>query len=140
MTTKLVKDWMTSNTITVSSKSTLPDAYRLMLNNKLRRVPVMENDALVGMVTLGDLRRGDPPVGLDLDLFKTVDKLSKMTVHQVMSRDLHTVSPTESLVDAAHLMLKHSVRVLPVLDEEKLVGIISRSDILRAFIVFEGEN
>ena len=140
MTTKLVKDWMTSNTITVSSNSTLPDAYWLMLNNKLRRVPVMENDALVGMVTLGDLRRGDPPVGLDLDLFKTVDKLSKMTVHQVMSRDLHTISPTELLVDAAHLMLKHSIRVLPVLDEKKLVGIISRSDILRAFIAFEGKN
>ena len=140
MTTKLVKDWMTSNTVTVSSSTSLPDAYRLMLDNKLRRVPVMKKSALVGIVTLGDLRRGDPPVGLDLDIFKTVDKLSKMTVHQVMSRDLHTISPTEFLVDAAHLMLKHSVRVLPVLDEEKLVGIISRSDILRAFIVFEGEN
>lgn len=140
MTTKLVKDWMTSNTITVSSSSALPDAYWLMLNNKLRRVPVMDDGVLVGIVTLGDLRRGDPPVGLDLDLFKTVDKLSKMEVHQVMTRDVHTISPTESLVEAAHLMLKHGVRVLPVLDGEKLVGVLSRSDILRAFIVFEGEN
>jgi len=140
MTTKLVKDWMTSDTITVSSNSTLPDAYWLMLEKKLRRVPVMDSGALVGIVTLGDLRRGNPPVGLDLDLFKTVDKLSKMEVHQVMTRNVHTISPTESLVDAAHLMLKHSVRVLPVLDGENLVGVISRSDILRAFIVFEGKK
>jgi len=140
MTTKSVKDWMTSNTVTVSGNISLPDAYQLMLDKKLRRVPVVEKGNLVGMVTLGDLRRGDPPVGFDLDIFKTVDKLSKMAVHQVMSRDVHTISPPESLVDAAHLMLKHSVRVLPVLDEKKLVGIISRSDILRAFIVFEGEN
>ena len=140
MTTKLVKDWMTSNTVTVSDSTSLPDAYRLMLDNKLRRVPVMENNDLVGIVTLGDLRRGDPPVGLDLDIFKTVDKLSKMEVHQVMTRNVHTISSAESLVDAAHLMLKHSVRVLPVLDEENLVGVISRSDILRAFIVFEGED
>ncbi len=140
MTTKTIQDWMTSNTITVSGNTSLPDAYRLMIDNKLRRVPVMENDDLVGIVTLGDLRRGDPPVGLDLDLLKTVEKLSKMTVHQVMSRNVHTISSTEFLVDAAHKMLKHSVRVLPVLDAKKLVGVISRSDILRAFIVFEGEN
>lgn len=61
-----------------------------------------------------------------------------MEVHQVMTTNVHTISPTESLVDAAHLMLKHNVRVLPVLDGDKLVGVISRSDILRAFIVFEG--
>ena len=140
MTTKTIQDWMTSNTITVSSNSALPDAYRLMLDNKLRRVPVMDSETLVGIVTLGDLRRGDPPVGFDLDVFKTVDKLSKMEVHQVMTRNVYTISSAESLVDAAHLMLKHSVRVLPVLDEENLVGVISRSDILRAFIVFEGEN
>lgn len=139
MTTKLVRDWMTSDTVTVSSDSTLPDAYWLMLEKKLRRVPVMDSGVLVGIVTLGDLRRGNPPVGLDLDLFKTVEKLSKMEVHQVMTRDVHTIPPTESLVDAAHLMLKHSVRVLPVLDGENLVGVISRSDILRAFIVFENE-
>ena len=140
MTTKLVKDWMTSNTITVSSKSALPDAYWLMLDKKLHRVPVMDSGTLVGIVTLGDLRRGDPPVGFNLDVFKTVDKLSKMEVHQVMTRNVHTISPTKSLVDAAHLMLKHGVRVLPVLEGENLVGVISRSDILRAFILFEGEN
>ncbi len=137
MKTKEVKNWMTSNTVTLSSNVALPDAYDFMLKNKLRRVPVMDNGVLVGIVTLGDLRRGDPPVGFDLDMFKTVEKLSKMEVHQVMTRNVHTISPTESLVDAAHLMLKHSIRVLPVLDGDKLVGVISRSDILRAFIAFE---
>lgn len=137
MKTKEVRNWMTSNTITLASDTALPDAYEIMLENKLRRVPVMDNGVLVGIVTLSDLRRGNPPVGFDLDIFKTVEKLSKMEVHQVMTTNVHTISPTESLVDAAHLMLKHSVRVLPVLDGDKLVGVISRSDILRAFIALE---
>jgi len=137
MKTKEVKNWMTSNTITLSSDTALPDAYEFMLENKLRRVPVMDNGVLVGIVTLSDLRRGDPPVGFDLDILKTVGKLSQMEVHQVMTTNVHTISPTASLVDAVRLMLKHSVRVLPVLDGNKLIGVISRSDILRAFIALE---
>ena len=140
MTIQKVKDWMTSKVISVSSNSTLPDTYWLMLENNIRRAPVIDKGILIGMVTIEDIRRGEPPIGLGLDLVKISDKLSKMTVHRVMTGNPKTISPTASLIDAARLMLKHKISALPVLDGDKLVGIITESDIFRAFVELEEKN
>lgn len=140
MTIKQVKDWMIPRVITVSSNCTLPDAYWLMLENKIRRLPVVDDGTLVGMVTLEDLRRAEPPTGIGLDLVKITNRLSKMTVRQMMTKNPKTISPTASLIDAAHLMLKHKISALPVLDGDKLVGIITESVIFRAFVDLEGKD
>jgi signal-transduction protein with cAMP-binding, CBS, and nucleotidyltransferase domain len=60
MTTQQVKDWMTSEVITVKSSCSLPEAYWLMIENKIRRLPVMDGDTLIGIVTLENLRRINP--------------------------------------------------------------------------------
>ena len=140
MTTQQVKDWMTSEVISVSSSSTLPDAYWLMLENKIRRAPVIDKGILIGMVTMEDIRRGEPPIGLGLDLVKISNKLSKMTVHRVMTSNPKTISHSASLIDAARLMLEQKISALPVLDGDKLVGIITESDIFRAFVEIEGQT
>lgn len=134
MRTKQVKDWMTAKVITVSSHSTLPDAYWLMLENEICRLPVVDDGTLVGMVTIDDLRRAEPPAGAGLDLVKINDRLSKMTIRQMMTKEVKTISSAASLMDAARLMLKHRISALPVLDKNKLVGIITESDIFRAFV------
>ena len=137
MTTQQVKDWMTPNVITVSSSCTLPDAYWLMLENKIRRLPVIERGSLVGMVTLEDLRHTSPVSVARFDVIHISDMLSKLPVRQLMTENPTTVSPTASLIDAARLMLNHKISALPVLSEEKLVGIITESDIFRAFVELE---
>jgi len=140
MTTKQVKDWMNPDVIIVSSSCTLPDAYWLMLENKIRRLPVVEKGTLVGMVTLADLRNMTPFSIAGVDVIHISDRLAKLPVRQLMSVDTKTISPTAPLIDAARLMLKHKISALPVLDGDKLVGIITESDIFRAFVELEEKN
>ena len=140
VTTKQVKDWMTSHVITVSSNCTLPDAYWLMLENKIRRLPVVEEGNLVGMVTIEDLRHMDPIKVAGFDVIHISNTLSRLPVRQLMTENPKTIAPTASLIDAARLMLKHKIGALPVLEGDKLVGIITESDIFRAFVESEEKN
>ncbi|MBN1451576.1 MAG: CBS domain-containing protein [Anaerolineales bacterium] len=139
MTTKQVKDWMTSKVILVESSCPLPEAYWLMIKNKVRRLPVVDNDRLVGIVTLENLRRFDPISIAGLDILHVNERLSKLPVRQVMTEDPETVSPSTALIEAARTMLQYKISALPVLDGDKLVGIITESDIFRAFVEFEEE-
>jgi acetoin utilization protein AcuB len=140
VTIKQVKDWMTSHVITVSSSCTLPDAYWLMLENKIRRLPVVEESNLVGMVTIEDLRHMDPVKVAGFDVIHISNMLSMLPVRQLMTKNPITIAPTASLIDAARLMLKHKISALPVLEGDKLVGIITESDIFRAFVESEEKN
>lgn len=126
MSGNLVRDWMTPNPITVPSNIPLRDAYWLMIGNKVRRLPVMDGEWLVGIVTLEDLRRVEPPTGVGLDLVKITDVLSRMIVRQVMTKDPKTITPDSPLIEAARLMLEHGINALPVVEESQLVGIIHR--------------
>jgi len=134
MEIKQVKDYMTTNVITITSDKTIPEAYWLMIENKVNRLPVVDKGKLVGFVTLEDLRRAEPPMGLNLDLVKITDKLSKMTIYQVMTKELKTISPADTLSTAVQLMLDNQISALPVLEGNQLVGIITHQDILQAFL------
>ncbi len=129
MEKRLVVDWMTHNPVIVLPSTPLPDAYALMQERRVRRLPVMDGGRLVGIVTLGDLRQANA----------TVDnpEAAKMRVELVMTENVVTVTPQTPLREAAKLMVKHKVSGLPVMDGPKLVGIITESDIFRALIVEE---
>ena len=79
MTTKQVKDWMTSHVIKVSSNCTLPEAYWLMLENGIRRLPVVEEGNLIGMVMIEDLRQMEPVKIAGFDVIHISNMLSKLT-------------------------------------------------------------
>ena len=137
MSNNLVRDWMTSKLVTISQTSPIRDAYWLMIDNKIRRLPVVDNGHLVGIITIEDLRRTEPPTGIGLDLVKITDALSKMIVRQVMTKDPMTISSDLSLIDAAQMMLENKISALPVIENDQLVGIITESDIFRAFVKLE---
>ena len=137
MTTQQVKDWMTSEVITVKSSCSLPEAYWLMIENKIRRLPVMDGDTLIGIVTLENLRRINPISVAGLDILHINEMLAKLPVRQLMTGNPITISPAASLIDAARLMLQHKISALPVLEGSELVGIITESDIFRAFVESE---
>lgn len=137
MSKNLVRNWMTPKPITISAKSSLPEAYWRMIDNKVRRLPVVENKKVVGIITIEDLRRADPPKGFGLDLVKISNMLSKMPISIIMSKDPLTISPDKTLLEAAQLMLDHEISTLPVIEENQLVGIITESDIFRAFVKLE---
>jgi CBS domain-containing protein/nucleotide-binding universal stress UspA family protein len=110
--------------MTVSPVSTVPDATvaqveALMRENRIRTVPVLENERIVGIVTDRDLASSDATPDCSTAL--------------VMTREVVTVSPRTSVQEAARLLLECEVDGLPVVDSERLVGVITRSDILQAF-------
>ena len=140
MPDKLVRDWMTPKPVIISPSTPLRDAYWLMIDNKVRRLPVMDDEHLVGIVTMEDLRQAEPSTGIGLDLVKITDMLSRMTVRQVMTKEPRTIAPDAPLIEAARMMLEYEVSALPVMENSQLVGIITESDIFRAFVELEGKN
>ncbi len=134
----LVKDWMTPDPVTIAPSTTLPEANRLMKECNIRRLPVVENGRLVGIVTLGDIREASPSAATALSIYELNYLLSRLTVGQIMTRDPIIITPDTSIEAAARLMLEHKIGGLPVVDGTRVVGIITESDIFR-LLVTEGE-
>lgn len=135
MNDKLVRDWMTSDPITITGQTVLPEAHRLMKEHGIRRLPVVENGKLVGIVTLGDIREAEPSDATSLSIFELHYLLAKLPVSQFMTRDPITVTPLTPIGRAAQIMLENKIGGLPVVDRGKLVGIITESDIFRMLIL-----
>ena len=134
MKNKLVRDWMTDNPISISSNCSLPEAYWLMVNNKIRRLPVIDQNVLVGIVTVDDLRGKVPTTLIGLDPVKASEMLTQLPVRYLMSENPKTIAVDATLVEAARLMLEFNISTLPVMDGTRLVGIITESDIFRALV------
>ena len=136
MKTQLVSDWMTSDPITVTPETTLPDAHRLMKEHHIRRLPVVDEGKLVGIVTWGDIREASPSDATSLDIFELHTLLDRLPVRQIMTHDPITVHPITTIARTAQLMLEHKVGGLPVVDRRRrLVGIITESDIFRVLVL-----
>lgn len=127
----LVRDWMTPNPITVHPQSTLPHARKLMEKHRIRRLPVMEGDELVGIVTLGDIREAQPSDVRALHRYEMENLIELITVDAVMTPRPWTVSVDSTIAQAAALMLKHKIGGLPVMDGDRLAGIITETDFCR---------
>jgi acetoin utilization protein AcuB len=131
----LVKDWMTPNPITVSSSTTLPEAHHLMEKHGIRRLPVVDEGELKGLITRGDIRGAEPSEATSLSIFEIHYLLSRLTVDKIMTTDIVTVKPDDVISVAARLMYEQKIAGLPVVDDEgKVVGIITESDIFRMVI------
>jgi acetoin utilization protein AcuB len=130
-----VREWMTDNVLTTRRDTSISSAHQIMIENHVRRLPVIEQGKLVGIITIGDVREASPSNATTLSIWELNYLWAQLTVEKVMSRKLYTVSPDSSMLDAAELMLEHKVSGLPVLDEnERVVGIITESDIFRMLV------
>lgn len=130
-----VKDWMTSPVVTINPDLAISKAHQLMKEKGIRRLPVIEDDKLVGIVTIGDIREASPSDATTLSIWELNYLWAQLTVDRVMTRHVWTVGPEASIIDAAQLMLDHKVSGLPVIDEAgKLVGILTESDIFRMLV------
>ena len=136
MNKNLVRDWMTPKPLTVTSNVTIPEAYWMMVNNKIRRLLVVDDENLVGIITIEDLRQKIPFTTFSMDAVRASDILAHYPIGKIMSLNPKTTSPDTPLVKAAQLMLENNISTLPVMDDDKLVGIITESDIFYAFVEF----
>ncbi|MBI1800617.1 MAG: CBS domain-containing protein [Chloroflexi bacterium] len=129
-----VSDWMTPDPIVVGPKTKLMEAHRLMLDHNIRRLPVVENDQLIGIVTLGDIREAEPSDATALSIYELNYLLARLTLDKIMTRNPITVSPDTPMVDVARIMLQHKIGGLPVVADGHLLGIITESDIFRMLV------
>ncbi|MDW8325989.1 MAG: CBS domain-containing protein [Anaerolineales bacterium] len=134
MKTELVRDWMTPDPVCVSPETTVPEAHKIMTERRIRRLPVVKDGQLVGIVTRGDIRGAQPSEATSLSIFELNYLLSKLTVDKVMTRNPITIRPDETVFDAARLMLQHKIAGLPVVEGGKVVGILTESDIFRMVV------
>jgi len=136
-----VRDWMNTPVVTVSPTTPISSAHQIMKRNGIRRLPVVENDKLVGIITIGDIREASPSDATTLSIWELNYLWAQLTVEKVMSRKVITIKPDDSLIDAAELMLDHKVSGLPVVDSgDKLVGIVTESDIFRMLVKMRKEE
>ncbi|MGC8777515.1 MAG: CBS and ACT domain-containing protein [Candidatus Caldatribacteriaceae bacterium] len=130
----LVRDRMQREVITVPSSTTILEAQKIMKDRGIRRLPVVDEGKLVGIVTYNDLLEASPSKATSLSRFEITYLLSKMTVAEIMTRKIIFVEPDVPIEEAALIMNKNHIGGLPVVEENRLVGIITESDIFEIFV------
>jgi len=123
-----VRDVMTWNVVTVTSDMPIMEARKIMDAHGVRRLPVVDRGKMVGMVSKERITRTAPSPATSLSVWEINYLLAKMTVKEVMSKDPVTVDPEMSVEAAIALAQKKGVGALPVLENNKLVGIATTND------------
>jgi CBS domain-containing protein len=150
---RTARDIMTPNPLTVARDLTVTDAAKLMVEHRVGALPVLDGEKLVGLVTEGDLIMQDVRIEYPtyihlLDGFimyppsterfeSELKKAVGATVEDVMTVEPVTVQADATVEDLATLMVEREVSRVPVLEGEKLVGIVSKSDIVRSLVAGE---
>lgn len=133
-----VKDFMTQKVVYVSPETTVAKTADIMKEQRLRRLPVIDHDKLVGLVTEKTIAEASPSKATSLSIYEMNYLLNKTKVKDVMIKNVITVDPYASLEDAIYLMMKHKIGVLPVSDGSYLSGIITDRDIFKTFLEVSG--
>ena len=128
-----VADFMTRNPITIDAGATIMEAVHLMQEREVRRLPVMRNGRLAGIVTDRMLKDYTPGKATPLDTWQVHYLLSKTPVTEAMNANPHTVTPESELTDAATIIREHKLYGVCVVDERNdLVGILTIKDLIDA--------
>lgn len=147
----LVRDVMNTEPVACQATDTVSEAVLLLKRNDISGMPVLEGAKLVGVVSESDLLRllsSEEEGGLWLpspleilevpirDLIRWeklqagAEEVGKTQVSEMMTKNVHTVTPEDTIEEAASIMVRHRINRLPVLEDEKLVGIVTRGDII----------
>jgi len=130
----LVRDRMSKDVVLITSTTTILEAEKLMKENEIRRLPVVDRDKLIGIVTYNDLLEAEPSKATTLSRFELTYLLSKMNVAEIMEKNVITIKPDIPIEEAALIMKKNKVGGLPVVEETRVVGMITESDIFDVLV------
>lgn len=134
-----VKDRMTPNPVTVTDDTSFEEALRTMKDRKVRRLPVLNKEGrLVGIVAEKDLLYASPSPATSLSVFEVHYLLARMRIRDVMTKRVITVGEDCPLEEAARIMVDNKIGSLPVMAGGALAGIITETDIFKAFVEILG--
>ena len=131
----LVEEVMTAHTRTVRPDQSLSDVRSIFEEEGFRHLPVMGNDGLVGMISHTDLMRvtyGAHIAEADFEVNNLI--LETTIVSEAMSKEVKTIDPSSDLKEAARIMRKYKIGCVPVLENGNLLGLVTTTDVLSAFI------
>ena len=134
----LVEKWMTEKVITVDQKESLSEAINILKRNRIRRMPVLDGDRLVGIVSDRDLKEASPSKASSLDIWELHYLMSKIKVKDIMTKNPITIERKATIERASIIMHDRKIGGLPVVDGDELVGIITEQDIFEALINITG--
>ena len=130
-----VKNYMTAEVITISEETKILEAFDLMKDHQIHRLPVTKDGQIKGLVTEGIIQENSPSTATSLSIHEMNYLLTKTAVGDIMLKNVITIAPDALLEEAADTMRKNQVSVLPVIGtDHKLVGIITEKDIFAAFL------
>lgn len=130
----LMRDWMMRDVATLGPEASAFEGLRLTRERRIRHIPVVEDERLVGIVSDRDLRDASPSLGDP----ERVSTMKRIQLEDVMTRRVVTSGPEDTIVHAAREMYERRIESLPVVAEEKLVGIVTSSDVMRALVAVIG--
>lgn len=125
----LVKDIMVYNVITIPSDTYVLDAERIMESHKIGRLPVLAKGKLVGLVTKDDLLKASPSSTTPFNQRQLFYLMSKLTVKEIMKTKVITITPDQTVEKAVALAQKNRVGCLPVVEGDKVIGIVTTNDV-----------
>lgn len=134
-----VKDWMSTDVVTIDLDDSMQDAVRLLKEHKIRMLPVLSKGKLVGVVSDSDLKRASASDATLLDIHELLYLIGKIKVKDIMTKKPATVSADFTVEETAQLLLDHKVSGAPVVDETgQVIGIITRDDLFKVLISLTG--
>lgn len=130
----LVARRMMRNPVVVEEEDSMKKAMDVLKEQGIRHLPVVKGHKLVGIVTERDIKQASPSTATELEIREIYYLLDKVKMKQIMTRRPYTVSPNDTIEEAALMMREKKIGCLPVVEGGKLVGILTETDILDAFL------
>ena len=135
----LVENWMNPKVVTVDADDSMLDATKLMKEQGIRRLPVLEKGKLVGIVTDRDLKRASPSDATTLEAHEILYLIANIKVREIMSRNPITVPYNYTVEEAAEILLQAKISGMPVVDKDgRVIGMITQTDLFKVFISLTG--
>ena len=135
----LVKNWMTPDVITVTPETSLLKIAKILKENNVRRAPVVDQaGAVVGIVSDRDVKEASPSKATTLDMYEMHYLLAEIKARQIMTKNPICITSGDTVEKAAMIMLDNKIGGLPVVDDGKLVGIVSDQDVFKALVSISG--
>jgi CBS-domain-containing membrane protein len=128
--------WMTRRVWTVKPRDSVARAFAILKKYRINQLPVIDNRKIVGIITDRDLRNAATISAMFVGIMES-ERPVRLSVEAVMTRKVLTLNCQSSLLSAAELLRRRRIGAEPITDDNSLVGIITRSDILDAFIARE---
>jgi acetoin utilization protein AcuB len=130
----LVQDVMQTKLFTVTPETTLPEALRLTAQRGVRHLLVLDGERLIGILSDRDLKRAMASSATSLEVHELNYLLERLPVREFMTGAVITIGPTWPIEEAARLMVLEKIGALPVTDGERLVGLVTETDVLHLFV------